>query len=221
MAFESLRAVADNPARESIRECVSFLTRAEPRCHRELPMPVTQWKRGVSACLWKRPTFWQQKAFAVQLMLVLAGCTAGSGEGLDQNGQPIPISRRAIPTSRNPGHHIHPICTQCHIGANAPQECGRRGQQLRNARERRERDADPAAREPGQSGPELHRAQDPGQCGGGRAHALHGARRRSRPDSQLDRAGAQPASVASNSLTVGSSIPPPAKLRPQAWANSR
>jgi len=55
-------------------------------------------------------------------MLVLAACTAGNGEGLDQNGQPIPI----VPPVQSDFQEIQdtvftPICTQCHIGANAPQ----------------------------------------------------------------------------------------------------
>ena len=56
------------------------------------------------------------------LVLALAACTAGNGEGLDQNGQPIPIT----PPTASQFQEIQdtvftPICTQCHIGANAPQ----------------------------------------------------------------------------------------------------
>ena len=55
-------------------------------------------------------------------MLILAACTAGNGEGLDQNGQPIPI----VPPVQSDFQEIQdtvftPICTQCHIGASAPQ----------------------------------------------------------------------------------------------------
>jgi len=58
----------------------------------------------------------------IPAMLVLAACTAGNGEGLDQNGQPIPI----VPPVQSDFQEIQdtvftPICTQCHIGANAPQ----------------------------------------------------------------------------------------------------
>jgi hypothetical protein len=54
--------------------------------------------------------------------LILAGCTPGNGEGLDQNGQPIPI----MPPANSDFQEIQdtvftPICTACHIGANAPQ----------------------------------------------------------------------------------------------------
>ena len=55
-------------------------------------------------------------------LVLLAACTAGNGDGLDANGQPIPI---------NPPVHsdfqeiqdtvLSPICAQCHIGSNAPQ----------------------------------------------------------------------------------------------------
>jgi len=56
------------------------------------------------------------------LVLALASCTAGNGEGLDANGQPNPIN----PPSASQFQEIQdtvftPICTQCHIGANAPQ----------------------------------------------------------------------------------------------------
>jgi hypothetical protein len=56
------------------------------------------------------------------LVLALAACTAGNGEGLDQNGQPIPVT----PPTASQFQEIQdtvftPICTQCHIGANAPQ----------------------------------------------------------------------------------------------------
>jgi len=55
-------------------------------------------------------------------VLILAACTAGNGEGLDQNGQPIPI----LPPVQSDFQEIQetvftPICTQCHIGATAPQ----------------------------------------------------------------------------------------------------
>jgi hypothetical protein len=54
-------------------------------------------------------------------VLTLAACTAGNGEGLDQNGQPIPI----VPPVQSDFQEIQdtvftPICSQCHIGANAP-----------------------------------------------------------------------------------------------------
>jgi len=32
-----------------------------------------------------------KRIFLLPAMLILTGCTAGNGEGLDQNGQPIPI----------------------------------------------------------------------------------------------------------------------------------
>jgi hypothetical protein len=54
-------------------------------------------------------------------VLILAACTAGNGEGLDANGQPIP----PVPATQSDFQQIQdtvftPICTQCHIGAGAP-----------------------------------------------------------------------------------------------------
>lgn len=55
-------------------------------------------------------------------VLALAACTAGNGEGLDQNGQPIPITPPAASDFQEIQDTIFtPICTACHIGANAPQ----------------------------------------------------------------------------------------------------
>jgi hypothetical protein len=60
--------------------------------------------------------------FLASGVLLLAACTAGNGEGLDADGQPI--------TDGPPGNSdfqqiqdtvFTPICTQCHIGAGAPQ----------------------------------------------------------------------------------------------------
>ena len=59
--------------------------------------------------------------FLPGLALVLAGCTAGNGEGLDANGQPIPINPPAASAFQEIQDTVFtPICTQCHIGANAP-----------------------------------------------------------------------------------------------------
>ena len=56
------------------------------------------------------------------LVLALVACTAGNGEGLDQNGQPIPINPPAASQFQEIQDTVFtPICTQCHIGANAPQ----------------------------------------------------------------------------------------------------
>jgi hypothetical protein len=59
--------------------------------------------------------------FLAPAILLLAACTAGSGAGLDGNGQPIPIT----PPPQSDFQEIQdtvftPICAQCHIGANAP-----------------------------------------------------------------------------------------------------
>ncbi len=54
---------------------------------------------------------------------MLAGCSAGNGEGLDENGQPIPINAASCTSDFQEIQDtvFTPICTQCHIGANAPQ----------------------------------------------------------------------------------------------------
>lgn len=58
----------------------------------------------------------------VSLVLALAACTAGNGEGLDLNGQPIPITPPVASQFQEIQDTVFtPICTQCHIGANAPQ----------------------------------------------------------------------------------------------------
>ncbi len=55
------------------------------------------------------------------VVLALAGCTAGSGEGLDAGGRPI----SGPPAGNSDFQEIQdtiftPICTVCHAGANAP-----------------------------------------------------------------------------------------------------
>jgi hypothetical protein len=57
----------------------------------------------------------------VPSLLVLAACTAGNGQGLDANGQPI----SGNPSGNSDFQEIQdtvftPICSQCHIGAGAP-----------------------------------------------------------------------------------------------------
>jgi methionine-rich copper-binding protein CopC len=56
---------------------------------------------------------------------VVAGCTAGSGAGLDQNGQPIGSTGGTPPLTADftsiQANVFTPICTRCHSGAGAPQ----------------------------------------------------------------------------------------------------
>src|SRR4051812_11319631 len=59
--------------------------------------------------------------FLMPAMLILVACTAGNGDGLDANGQPI----SDVPPAQSDFQEIQdtvftPICTQCHIGAGAP-----------------------------------------------------------------------------------------------------
>jgi len=55
----------------------------------------------------------------------VAGCTAGSGAGLDQNGQPIGSTDGTPPLTADftsiQANVFTPICTKCHSGAGAPQ----------------------------------------------------------------------------------------------------
>lgn len=58
--------------------------------------------------------------------LFLTNC-AGNGQGLDENGNPIGSDGGGIPIAFDPtftniqNNVFSPICTACHIGANAPQ----------------------------------------------------------------------------------------------------
>ena len=155
-----------------------------------------------------------------QLMLVLAGCTAGNGEGLDQNGQPNPIT----PPGTSDFEQIQatvftPICTQCHIGANAPQglrlDAANSYAMLVNVASNEV----PTLLRVNPGNPDesyiVHKIQGNAAVGGrmplGQA-AL--------PQDKIDlirswiAAGALPASVASNNLTVGSSIPAAGEVTP-------
>jgi hypothetical protein len=54
-------------------------------------------------------------------LLVLAGCGAGSGEGLDDGGQPVAPAPPANSDFQQIQDTIFtPICTACHVGASAP-----------------------------------------------------------------------------------------------------
>ena len=54
-------------------------------------------------------------------LLILGGCTAGNGEGLDENGGVIPITPPVVSDFQQIQDTIFtPICTNCHIGATAP-----------------------------------------------------------------------------------------------------
>ena len=54
--------------------------------------------------------------------LLLAGCTAGNGEGLDENGGVPPVTPPGASEFQQIQDTIFtPICTNCHVGATAPQ----------------------------------------------------------------------------------------------------
>jgi hypothetical protein len=63
----------------------------------------------------------RNKFLVAPFVLVVAGCTAGNGEGLDAGGRPI----SGPPLVNSDFQEIQdtiftPICTACHVGANAP-----------------------------------------------------------------------------------------------------
>ncbi|HLA70064.1 MAG TPA: Ig-like domain-containing protein [Steroidobacteraceae bacterium] len=54
--------------------------------------------------------------------LLLAGCTAGNGKGLDENGGVPPVTPPGASEFQQIQDTIFtPICTNCHVGATAPQ----------------------------------------------------------------------------------------------------
>ena len=63
-------------------------------------------------------------SFTLLSTLLIVACAPGSGDGLDANGRPIGETPDPgdAPTLANIQARIFtPICTQCHIGAAAPQ----------------------------------------------------------------------------------------------------
>jgi hypothetical protein len=62
----------------------------------------------------------RQVFFVVPTLLLLAAC-AGNGEGLDQNGEPIPPAPAPNTDFQEIQSTIFTICTNCHIGGGAPQ----------------------------------------------------------------------------------------------------
>jgi len=154
------------------------------------------------------------------MLLILAGCTAGNGEGLDQNGQPIPINPPVDSDFQEIQDTVFsPICAQCHIGSNAPQ-----GLRLDAANSYAMLVNVASAEVPNllrvnPGNPDqsyiVHKIQGNAAVGGrmplGQA-AL--------PQDRIDlirswiASGAPPASVASGNLTVGSSIPAAGEVAP-------
>jgi hypothetical protein len=64
------------------------------------------------------------KRFGCWALFLLAGC-AGNGQGLDENGQPISSGNSGGPITADfqsiQDNVFTPICSQCHIGASAPE----------------------------------------------------------------------------------------------------
>ena len=69
-----------------------------------------------------KDNFLAAKGFLLSVpLLFFAACTAGNGEGLDQNGQPILIGPPVVSDVQQIQDTVFtPICTQCHSGTNAP-----------------------------------------------------------------------------------------------------
>jgi hypothetical protein len=97
------------PAMKLFSRVNSLLRRAD----RLLPRSRARLLNGVGALLLS----------CVAAPILLAGC-AGSGEGLDENVRPIEPGGggELTPDFASIQTHVFtPICTQCHVGANAPQ----------------------------------------------------------------------------------------------------
>ena len=169
-----------------------------------------------------KTNFLAAKGFLLScLALIVAGCSAGNGEGLDENGQPIPI----VPPAASDFQEIQdtvftPICTQCHIGASAPQglrlDAANSYAMLVNVSSSEVPNllrVNPG--NPDQS--YLVQKVQGNAAVGGRMPLNQAALPQDRIDliRQWISAGAPPASVAPNNLTVGSSIPGVGELAPQ------
>ena len=151
--------------------------------------------------------------FLAPVMLILAACTAGNGEGLDQNGQPIPI----VPPVQSDFQEIQdtvftPICTQCHIGAGAPQglrlDAANSYAMLVNVNSNEV----PALKRVNPGNPDqsyIVQKISGNAAVGGRMPLGQAALQQDRIDliRQWIAAGAPPAATAPNNLTVTSSIP--------------
>jgi len=147
------------------------------------------------------------------LLASLVACSAGNGEGLDANGQPIPINPPVSSQFQEIQDTVFtPICTQCHIGANAPLglrlDAANSYAMLVNVNSGEV----PALRRVNPGNPDqsyiVQKIQGIAAVGGrmplGQAPL---------PQDRIDlirswiAGGAMPASVASNNLTVASSVP--------------
>jgi hypothetical protein len=154
------------------------------------------------------------------LLLLLSGCTAGNGEGLDQNGQPIPINPPVDSDFQEIQDTVFsPICAQCHVGTNAPQ-----GLRLDAANSYAMLVNVASAEVPNllrvnPGNPDqsyiVHKIE--GNAAVGARMPLNQA---ALPQDRIDlirswiAAGAPPASVASSNFTVGSSIPAAGEVAP-------
>ena len=169
-----------------------------------------------------KTNFLAAKGFLLScLAFIVAGCSAGNGEGLDENGQPIPI----VPPAASDFQEIQntvftPICTQCHIGASAPQglrlDAANSFAMLVNVSSS---EVSSLLRvNPGNPDQSYLVQKVQGSAAvGGRMPLGQAALPQDRIDliRQWISAGAPPPSVAPNNLTVGSSIPGAGEVAPQ------
>ena len=169
-----------------------------------------------------KTNFLAAKGFLLScLVSIVAGCSAGNGEGLDENGQPNPIAPPAASDFQEIQDTVFtPICTQCHIGANAPQ-----GLRL-DAANSYAMLVNVASAEvstllrvnPGNPDQSYLVQKIQGTAAvGGRMPLGQAALPQDRIDliREWITSGAPPASAAPNNLTVGSSIPGAGEIAPQ------
>jgi hypothetical protein len=172
-----------------------------------------------------KDNFLAAKGFLLsQLALLLAGCSAGNGEGLDANGQPILIGPPVVSDFQQIQDTVFtPICSQCHIGANAPL-----GLRL-DAANSYALLVNVASGEvpsllrvnPGNPNQSYIVQKISGTAAvGGRMPLGQAALPQDRIDliRQWIASGAPPAAVASNNLVVGSSIPGAGEVAPQGMS---
>src|SRR5687767_2158467 len=93
----------------------------EPVYRAALPIRCANSQTGTAAMPFATNNSMGLKGFFLIATLALTAC-AGSGEGLDENGEPI----SGAPPANSDFQEIQatiftPVCTACHVGAGAPQ----------------------------------------------------------------------------------------------------
>jgi hypothetical protein len=191
-----------------------------------MPLRVTNTRRAMDAgstgMSVNKTNFLAAKGILLScLAWIVAGCSAGSGEGLDENGQPITIAPPVDSDFQEIQDTVFtPICTQCHTGASAPQglrlDAANSYAMLVNVASSEVSNllrVNPG--NPDQS--YLVQKVQGNAAVGGRMPLGQAALPQDRIDliRQWITAGAPPAGVAPDNLTVGSSIPGKGEIAPQ------